>query len=356
VSKKFGNWEVQRDLADGGQGITYLVKRTEGDASDQPYVLKRLKNPNRLNRFKREIEAVCRLNHPQVIKSVDHDLNHKTPYIVFEYCDGGTLEEADLKQFDFLGKLRLFQAICEGLAHAHTSAVIHRDLKPANIFLRQGSNVPVVGDFGLCLFPDEEERLTQTSEAVGARWYMAPELEDARYENAQPVADVYSLGKILYWMLAGRIFNREKHRESGWNLMQKDPGSIEIPLVYEFFDQTIVAHPSKRGLKDGSQVLDAVSNLVRRIEMKAHSIGPEITQHCSYCGEGFYKKVLHGKSSNPPQLEDQGYKNMAIKFINVTNHPPVVWLILACDYCGHVQWFRPDCAENPDIWDKPGLA
>jgi len=136
--------------------------------------------------------------------------------------------------------------------------------------------------------------------------------------------------------------------------MQKDTASIELPLIYEFFDQTIVAEPSKRVLKDGGQLQDAVANLVRRVEMKAHSIGPQIPQHCSYCGRGFYRKILHSKSDGPSGLEHNGYQDMAIQFINVTTHPPLVWLILACDFCGHVQWFRPDRAKDPEIWGSPG--
>jgi len=104
--------------------------------------------------------------------------------------------------------------------------VVHRDIKPENI-LSTFETTPVVGDFGIC-FVDDDEHLTITEEVMGARFYCAPELRDGRLQPGIPpqAADVYSLGKLLYWMLSyGRIFDREDHRKDEYLLGKHDPGA-----------------------------------------------------------------------------------------------------------------------------------
>jgi serine/threonine protein kinase len=131
---------------------------------------------------------------------------------------------------------------------------------------------PVVGDFGLCLLADQEERLTEVNEPVGARWCMAPELEDGINLDVGKDADVYSLGKILYWLLSGgKIFSREKHRTSQYNLTRdrKDAG---IFFVYDLLEGMIEAEPARRAFRDANEVGAAVETIIRRIEVNAHHI------------------------------------------------------------------------------------
>ncbi|MFI5322988.1 MAG: protein kinase [Thermodesulfobacteriota bacterium] len=121
----------------------------------------------------------------------------------------------------------MFQQICEGVAYAHTKGVIHRDLKPDNIFLRTRKGPVVVGDFGICYLEQDGKRITLTDEAVGPRNFIAPELEDGRLELISTKCDVYSLGKILYWLLSGgKIFSREKHREPQFDLKSQNNDTL----------------------------------------------------------------------------------------------------------------------------------
>ena len=156
-----------------------------------------------------------------------------------EYCAGGELRNLDLSDVSLLDRLRLFKGICGGVGLMHESGVIHRDLKPNNIFLREDKRTPVVGDLGLCLIMEQDERLTEMTEAVGARLFMAPELEDGRYEDAKPVADIYSLGKILYWLVSNKMtFSREKHRQERYDLTSRDE-SAAMAFIYDLLDGTI---------------------------------------------------------------------------------------------------------------------
>ena len=133
------------------------------------------------------------------------------------------------------------------MATAHGAKIVHRDIKPSNLLVRGDGSI-AVGDFGLCLHLGAEDRFTLTEEAVGARNYMAPELEDGRRDDVTVAADVYSLGKILYFLFAGRSFSREKHREPGYDLTHPAEGQPEsgIQFVYEILDKSVVERPNSR--------------------------------------------------------------------------------------------------------------
>jgi serine/threonine protein kinase len=349
MAKRFDDWDVVRDLSQGGQAWTYLVKKIIGN-DDELFVLKRLikkNDPNRLKRFQQEIDAGLHLSHPNVLKAVGHNIAHDHPYLVTEYCSGGALADAKIADYSDLERLRMFLAICHGVGHAHSEGVIHRDLKPANIFLLSDLRTPVVGDFGLCLLADQQERVTEINEPVGARWYMAPELEDGINLEVGTEADVYSLGKILYWLFsAGKIFSRERHRIQQYDLTldRKDAG---IFFVYDLLDRMIVADPARRLFKDANEVAVSVETIIRRIEVNAHHIDLSVPQACMYCGVGLYQKVLDESpetnyAGQYPELERFGLRGIGKSS----------WLIMACDYCGNVQVFRPDYAKDKSIWKK----
>ena len=118
---------------------------------------------------------------------------------------------------------------------AHSQGVLHRDIKPDNVFLKSATGPPVVGDFGLSIFLETDNRITATQEAVGPRLYMAPELESGRVERVTTAADIYSLGKLLYWLFTGRVFSREAHREKQWDIKQhwNDPFSPNGDSILE---------------------------------------------------------------------------------------------------------------------------
>lgn len=325
--------------------------REQGDVSGPLYVLKRLKNRNRLDRFAREVTTALSLDHPNILKVVDQDLEQERPYFVAEYCAGGPLDDADLSQYGFVDKLRIFRAICRAVGYAHAQGVIHRDIKPANIFLRAEEHTPVVGDFGICFLTEEGERITLVDEAVGPRLFMAPELEDGRLEDISPASDVYSLGKLLYWIMSGKVFSRERHREKAYNLANLLGGTAPY-FINEVLDQTIVADPRRR-LTDASELAEATDMVVRRIVMNAHVIGQNIEQACNYCGVGFYKTVvsstIRGEYPNI-SIDDTAMHNAGFARGGAGSQD---WRILVCNYCGNVQRFRQDLADNPKIWKEP---
>lgn len=334
MADQYGKWKVVESLGEGGQGHTFRVVELleDGTESKESYVLKRLKTLDQIRRFEDEIAACQKLSHPNILRVIDQDITAPKPYLVSEYCSGGSLNDIDVNSYTITDRLSMFSKICHAVGYAHSNKprIIHRDLKPKNIFLREDRRSPVVGDFGICYIEDDGTRITLFDEAVGARRYTAPELEDGRADDVTPAADVYSLGKILYWLMAGHVFDREKHRENRFDLTQdqKDP---TMHWIYELLDKMIVENPSKR-FPDSKAVAEAVDDIIKKVSINARPLDLASPQPCLYCGVGFYKKRIE-TNLNDGQSNDQ-MVNSGFRFV-----PNQQWLILICDHCGNSQIF-----------------
>lgn len=287
------NWKIERSLGEGGQGWTYLARRID-NADRNLHVLKRLKNKSRLPRFEKEIDALKKLSHPGILKIIATAESQDVPFYVAEYCEKGDLSKFDLSNKPLLEKLRFYREICDAMAAAHRGNFIHRDLKPQNILIRENGSV-AVGDFGLCLNVDDiEGRLTQSSEAIGARHYIAPELEDGRMDDPKPSSDVYSLGKLLYYVLSGRSFARERYRDTTYDLRGPN-ADTRLFFVYELLDKTIVANPYER-FQNARELLDNLDSVIMRMEKDAHVLNMQVPQDCLYCVVGRYQAMTGGGS------------------------------------------------------------
>lgn len=326
----WGSWQEVRQLRQGGQGIPHVVKRA-GDKAE--YVLKELRDPRRLDRFRLECRAYRDLDHPNVVKVVDASLDSAPYYIVTRFYSGGSLPDDYATRTPLQSKLMHFRQVCSAVAHAHEKGVVHRDIKPGNIFLAEED--AVVGDFGLAHFDDQEERPTETWEAVGARHFMPPEAEHGRVEDVRPTHDVYSLGKLLYWMLAGRVFARETSYTDGGSFdLRKRVTDPYIHLLYEFLRRAIRVEPDER-YTDAREMLGEFDKTTRRIAMDAHVLDLSVPQHCSYCGVGRYSPVPLTAGFGVHALDEKTIWSQDIAGRGM-------WLALRCDHCGNVQLFLPE--------------
>lgn len=187
---------------------------------------------------------------------------------------------------DLLTRLGIFRQVCDAIAVAHKVGILHRDLKPSNVFIRKDGSV-VVGDFGLCIdLNDAKERATMTSEAIGARMYIAPEVEMGRVQEPEASSDVYSLGKLLYFILSGRTLMREDYAEPEFDLRTRNAGS-NMHFVYELFDKSITKS-SKERFQNAALLLESLDSVIERVQLKAHVLNKSIRQHCLFCGVGEY--------------------------------------------------------------------
>lgn len=352
-------WNWVRDLPEGGQGHIFVVKRADG-ADDREYVLKRLKNPKRIDRFEREVDACKRLEHPNILRIIDQGADQKgRPYMVTEYCQRGSLaDNPPPVGTPVLNVLETFRQMCAAVAYAHAHNVVHRDIKPENILLREDKTA-VLGDFGICFIDDEGTRVTMTDEVAGSRFYCAPELRDGRLKEGVPVtaADVYSLGKVLYWMLSGgHIFDREEHRTDEYRLGKHDPSDPAWELVNELLDSTILLDWTKR-IIDGATLWQKVHGLISVVRAGGHAITLSVPHRCMFCAQGAYKVHFDGTRLLPGEpnahIAEIARRSGVVGGLGFNMTSTSVWIILICEKCGHVLTFRPDLAPNSSVaWQR----
>jgi eukaryotic-like serine/threonine-protein kinase len=196
-----GRYRLDRPLGHGGMASVYLARDLE---LDRPVAVKLLAESLAgdtafRKRFLREARMAARLSHPNVVAVYDAgETEDGRPYIVMEYVDGRSLEgRGPLPSREAVG---LAVQACHGLAHAHAAGLVHRDVKPHNLLLR-GDGTLKVADFGIARAA-EATALTQVGTVLGTAAYLAP--EQAAGEEVTSAADVYSLGAVLYELLAGR--------------------------------------------------------------------------------------------------------------------------------------------------------
>jgi tetratricopeptide (TPR) repeat protein len=154
-------------------------------------------------RFQREVGAMLRLRHPNIVSVIDAGAEQGVPYLVMELIDGDTLEQRLLRGGPLDPRIAagLTRTLALALQHVHDQGLLHRDLKPANVLLR-ADGVPLLTDFGLTreLDPQATQNLSQTGAIIGTPGFCPP--EQARGDKqVGPAADVYGLGATLYAML-----------------------------------------------------------------------------------------------------------------------------------------------------------
>ena len=359
-------WAWVRDLEEGGQGHTYVVKRSDGSESAE-YVLKRLKNAKREEYFEREIEACERLSHPSVLKIVEHGKTPKgKPYLVTPFCEGGSLEAHEQFQTPIDG-LRFFLQVCAGVAHAHESGVYHLDIKPANIFLRNG--MPVVGDFGICYIEDGEYVMTSDGPR-GSMYYCAPELRGPKITSTAPLsaADVYSLGKVLHWIYSHQV--RDGHQEDYAEAPENRLGELfpafpEFSFVDELVEGTVQRDPYQRiknGFSTAVNLNNRVQAVIDRIEAGGRVLDLTKPIRCLFCAAGVYKPIAmlpptEQRLAPPdpgvlPSYRPDIYEPMRSAAAAKGFHSSpggthsIGPLVMACQHCGNVQQFRFDLAPE----------
>jgi predicted ATPase/tRNA A-37 threonylcarbamoyl transferase component Bud32 len=219
-------YNVEYELGVGGMGTVFRGWDTE---AQQHVAIKRLRSevtePELLERFKREGEALRELNHPNIVKlldTIEEDGNH---YLVMEYLSGGDLSvllRAGAMSIEKV--LQIAIDLCDALARAHRLEIIHRDLKPANVLLAP-DGTPRLTDFGIAHIA-EKERVTATNDIVGTIDYVAPEALSSNDIDTR--ADIWAFGVLLFEMLTGeRPFKGDNIAKTVTGILKESVPDIE---------------------------------------------------------------------------------------------------------------------------------
>lgn len=213
------SYRILGKLGEGGMGVVFEAEQQTPRRRVALKVIRGAKfaDPYRLHLFRREMQTLARLTHPAIAAIYDagrtDDGQH---YYAMELIRGRSLTDHALGRtaagpghiLSLRERLALFQRICEAVSYAHQRGVVHRDLKPSNILV-DGEGNPKILDFGLARLLEGDEPgatiMTQSGQMLGTLPYMSPEQARGETDKLDVRTDVYSLGVILYELLAGRL-------------------------------------------------------------------------------------------------------------------------------------------------------
>jgi eukaryotic-like serine/threonine-protein kinase len=222
---KIGHYRLVRSLGEGGMGIVYLA---EQEHPIKRQVALKIIKPGMdtkavIARIEAERQALALLDHPNIAHIYDAGTTAGRPYFAMEYIQGVPIvEHCDQQKLTIEQRLQLFLGVCEAIQHAHQKGIIHRDIKPSNILVHmEGAKpVPKVIDFGIAKAMSqaltERTLVTEQGHFVGTPEYMSPEQAQASGQDTDTRSDIYSLGVVLYELLAGVLpFDPKALREGG---------------------------------------------------------------------------------------------------------------------------------------------
>lgn len=283
IPVRIGPYLIERRIGAGGMGNVYLARHEQSKdmvaVKELPASLAR--EEGFVHRFNREVQAMSKLNCPNIVKLVESGTEGDVYYYAMEYVDGETITtrlRRD-KRLPWTEVVELAEQICVGLKHAHDVGVVHRDLKPSNILITK-DGVIKIADFGVAqVFA--ADRLTSTGGVIGTAEFMSP--EQVTGSRADKRSDLYSLGAVMYTMLVGQP---PFMGATASDIMQKqrfgrfDPPKNYVPDIPSWLNdlvcQLLEKDPDKRP-PDAYVTGRRLQEIVKKVELQdsQHPSGPE---------------------------------------------------------------------------------
>jgi len=294
------------------------------------------------DRIKSEVEAMTSVSHPNLLNILDYDQDwdlDTQKWFVSEYHPKGTLiDNKDLFTGNFVGSLRAFRPLVEGVSQLHKDGWVHRDIKPKNVFLDSNNNL-VLGDFGLVFSMYEEHtRISDMWENVGSRDWMPGWAMGMRIKDIKPTFDVFGLGKLLWAMVSNTpILQLWYYYKPQFNLEQMFPDAPYINLAKKLFENCIVEN-EEDCLPDATALLKEIDIFLTIIDRNSDWVAEGVVRPCKVCGIGNYEQIV---DKDYDGLEKFGFNRIS----------GLLYKIFTCNHCGHVQLFHFPSEQNPpDAW------
>ncbi len=277
--KSLGRYKIKGVLGKGAMGLVYdgldpRLDRRVAIKTIQTATLDEATAKHYAMRFKREVRAVAKVNHPNIVQVYDFGTEGDLAYIVMEYIQGKELKDAlDAKQrFDLPTIFRMMGELLGALELAHAAGVIHRDIKPANVMIDAKGHVKLA-DFGVARVtdPDAEGEATRMGAVIGTPSYMSPE-----QTQGQPIdhrTDIFSAGIVFYQLLTGQ----KPFEGTGWALAKKiiqdDPvwpsALVEVPPAFDRVIARALAKQAEQRYQTARKFADDLKRLAEGKEPEA---------------------------------------------------------------------------------------
>ena len=282
--KSLGRYKIQGVLGKGAMGLVYdgvdptldrrvaiktILTSTLDEATAKHYAM----------RFMREVRAVARLNHPNIVQVYDYGTENDLAYIVMEYIQGKELKDAfeDGQSFSLKAVLQMMDELLQALDLAHEAGIIHRDVKPANVMVDAAGHVKLT-DFGVARVTDPDADLGEATRAgamIGTPAYMSPEQIQGQAIDRR--SDIFSAGILFYQMLTGK----KPFEGNGWALARKivqdDPPwpstVVQVPAALD----AVVARALAKDAAQRYPTARAFAEALRRVAQGKSAADPEAT-------------------------------------------------------------------------------
>jgi serine/threonine-protein kinase len=274
-------YEIGEILGRGGVGVVYQARHLK---LNRPVAIKMLlsglyASETEQKRFLREAESIASVRHENLVRVYDVGDAQGCLYFTMELIDGGTLAHELGGMPLHPAKAAVFlKAVAEAIEVAHSMGIVHRDLKPSNILLTE-DGTPKISDFGLARRYEEQPDITRSGDRIGTPSYMAPEQAAGRHNEVGPLADLYSLGAILYEMLTGRPpFRADTAADTQQQLLGEEPArpsrlNTKIPRDLETICLKCLQKDPSRRYSSATALAEDLGRFLDDEPIKARPVG-----------------------------------------------------------------------------------
>ena len=280
---RIDRYEIIDELGEGAYAESYKARDTKTGTT---VVLKCLNpnlfaDPHNFQRFRREAEVVSRLDHPNVLRSLDDHANRTEPYLVLEYVEGENLRRriGDLHRPVPIDLAENWgHQLADALAYLHAHGIVHRDLKPENVIVAEDGTLRLM-DFGTALL-EGARRLTwrHLGESLGTPDYMSP--EQIKGQRGDVRSDIYGWGVLMYEILTGRVpFAGDNWMATMAAHLQLDPKPIreiraDVPVALEAVVLKAMRRYPEHRYQDAQELVDDLGHL-DALDVATFDLSPE---------------------------------------------------------------------------------